>query len=56
MSLTGEEPEVAVEPLWWPPAKLSARRLSPFLAGRALEQPITESAIPVELELGDRYG
>jgi sulfide:quinone oxidoreductase len=55
MSLTGEEPEVAIEPLWWPPAKISARRLSPFLAGRALERPLTETAIPVELELGDQY-
>jgi sulfide:quinone oxidoreductase len=55
MSLTGGESEVAVEPLWWPPTKISARRLSPFLAGRALERPLTAMAIPVEVELGDQY-
>jgi sulfide:quinone oxidoreductase len=50
------ETDVAVEPLWWPPAKIAARRLSPFLAGHALERPRTEMQIPVELELGGRYG
>jgi sulfide:quinone oxidoreductase len=56
-SLTGNGAEgtTSVEPLWWPPAKIAARRLAPFLAGRAL-QPPAAGAIPVELDFGDRLG
>jgi hypothetical protein len=31
--------EVAQEPLWWPPAKVHARRLSPVLAGLLADAP-----------------
>jgi sulfide:quinone oxidoreductase len=30
-----EHTAVAAEPLWWPPTKIAARHLSPYLAGRA---------------------
>jgi sulfide:quinone oxidoreductase len=46
---------VAVEPLWWPPAKIAARRLSPFLASLAMH-PSVANAIPVELEVGGPSG
>lgn len=31
--------EVAEEPLWWPPAKVVAHHLAPYLAERALREP-----------------
>jgi sulfide:quinone oxidoreductase len=56
LTARGVTTEIALDPLWWPPTKIAARRLSPFLAGQALEQPITKAAIPVELELDDQMG
>jgi sulfide:quinone oxidoreductase len=71
MLLTGEQPQyleadvgegprasaAASTPLWWPPAKVAGRHLSPFLADRLGEQPPADSpppawaadAVPVEL-------
>jgi sulfide:quinone oxidoreductase len=46
------ESEVGVEPLWWPPTKIAARHLSPYLAGRTLEPSQHDAPIPVELDLG----
>jgi sulfide:quinone oxidoreductase len=46
------EPEVDVEPLWWPPTKIAARHLSPYLAGRTLEPSEDDAPIPVELDFG----
>jgi sulfide:quinone oxidoreductase len=66
--LTGEEPRylrrdvgatsssVAVEPLWWPPAKVAGEHLAPFLRARDTE-PEAEAAAPagieVEIDLGE---
>jgi sulfide:quinone oxidoreductase len=49
---------VAVEPLWWPPAKIVGRHLAPFLASRLgleTDPPARPagSVIRVERELGD---
>jgi sulfide:quinone oxidoreductase len=66
--LTGAEPRylrrdagkglpgvVAVDPLWWPPAKIVGKRLAPFLAERSgtAEAPVgdTSVGIPVEVHL-----
>jgi sulfide:quinone oxidoreductase len=46
----GTGTDVAVTPLWWPPAKITARRLGPFLAGHAI-QPTPPDAIPIERDL-----
>jgi sulfide:quinone oxidoreductase len=52
----GTTPGLDVEPLWWPPAKIVGRYLTPFLAARlGLAEtpvgPLHEGAIPIELEL-----
>ena len=47
---------VSVEPLWWPPAKIAARRLGPFLAGAGRGATSGAEAIPVELDFDDRLG
>lgn len=57
----GTRPSVDVEPLWWPPAKIVGRYLTPFLAAKAgLGEtpvgPLREGAIPVEVELDPRGG
>jgi sulfide:quinone oxidoreductase len=44
------EPEVSVDPLWWPPTKIAARHLSPYLAGRTLKPSQDHAPIPVELD------
>jgi sulfide:quinone oxidoreductase len=66
--LTGAEPRylrrdagkglagvAAVEPLWWPPAKIVGRRLAPFLAARSGAGDVPEAddsaGIPVEVHL-----
>jgi sulfide:quinone oxidoreductase len=66
--LTGAEPRylrrdaakglpgvAAVEPLWWPPAKIVGRRLAPFLAARTgageVPQADESAGIPVEVHL-----
>ena len=55
--LTGREPPNALsEPLWWPPAKIVGRHLTPFLAGLAgtpptAGEPDAAPGIPVEVEL-----
>jgi sulfide:quinone oxidoreductase len=56
----GTRPSLDVEPLWWPPAKIVGRYLTPFLAAKAgLGEtpvgPLREGAIPVEVEL-DPHG
>jgi sulfide:quinone oxidoreductase len=55
----GIRPGLDVEPLWWPPAKIVGRYLTPFLAAKAgLGEtpvgPLREGAIPVEVELDPR--
>ena len=52
----GTRPRLDVEPLWWPPAKIVGRYLTPCLAAKAgLGEtpvgPLREGAIPVEVEL-----
>ena len=47
------------EPLWWPPAKVVGRYLSPFLAGLAgggdpTAIPAEQGAVEIEVELTDR--
>lgn len=32
--------EIADEPLWWPPAKIAAHHLAPYLAERLLREPV----------------
>lgn len=47
------------DPLWWPPAKLSCKYLSPFLAGRADYKALSgppPHGIPVEINLAARIG
>jgi sulfide:quinone oxidoreductase len=55
----GTRPTLDVEPLWWPPAKIVGRYLTPFLAaksglGETPAGPLREGAIPVEVELDPR--
>jgi sulfide:quinone oxidoreductase len=55
----GTKPSLDVQPLWWPPAKIVGRYLTPFLAAKAgLGEtpvgPVREGAIPVEVELNPR--
>ena len=52
---TGAHSVVDTEPLWWPPAKIVGRYLTPFLAaklelGETVVGPLREGAIPVEVE------
>jgi sulfide:quinone oxidoreductase len=58
---TGTRSIVDTEPLWWPPAKIVGRYLSPFLAarlglGEAVGGPLREGAVPVEVELDPKSG
>jgi sulfide:quinone oxidoreductase len=58
---TGTHSLVDTEPLWWPPAKIVGRYLSPFLAARlglgdAVGGPLREGAVPVEVELDPKSG
>jgi sulfide:quinone oxidoreductase len=53
---TGAHSVVDTEPLWWPPAKIVGRYLTPFLAGKlglaeTVVGPLHEDAIPIEVEL-----
>jgi sulfide:quinone oxidoreductase len=53
---TGAHSIVDTEPLWWPPAKIVGRYLTPFLAAKlglaeTVVGPIREGAIPIEVEL-----
>jgi sulfide:quinone oxidoreductase len=55
----GTRPGLDIEPLWWPPAKIVGRHLTPFLAaklglGETVVGPIREGAIPIEVELDSR--
>jgi sulfide:quinone oxidoreductase len=58
----GVQAEVSLEPLWWPPTKIAAPRLGPFLAGRATpplaveeeDEAMPAAAVPVEVVLDDR--
>jgi len=50
----GEEHDgetVAVEPLWWPPAKIAARELAPYLADR-MSAPTAGSSAPTSSRKG----
>jgi sulfide:quinone oxidoreductase len=52
---TGAYSVVDTEPLWWPPAKIVGRYLTPFLAaklelGETVVGPLREGAIPIEVE------
>ena len=53
---TGAHSVVDTEPLWWPPAKIVGRYLTPFLAaelglGETVVGPLHQGAIPIEVEL-----
>jgi sulfide:quinone oxidoreductase len=53
---TGAHSVVDTEPLWWPPAKIVGRYLTPFLAAKlglaeTVVGPLREGAIPIEVEL-----
>jgi sulfide:quinone oxidoreductase len=55
----GTKPGIDIEPLWWPPAKIVGRYLTPFLAaklglGETVVGPLRENTIPIELELDPR--
>jgi sulfide:quinone oxidoreductase len=55
----GTRPGLDIEPLWWPPAKIVGRYLTPFLAAKfGLAEtpvgPLHEGAIPIEIELDPR--
>ena len=52
---TGAHSMVDTEPLWWPPAKIGGRYLTPFLAAKlglaeTAVGPLREGAIPIEVE------
>jgi sulfide:quinone oxidoreductase len=52
---TGAHSVVDTEPLWWPPAKIVGRYLTPFLAAKlglaeTVVGPLREGAIPIEVE------
>jgi sulfide:quinone oxidoreductase len=52
---TGAHSIVDTEPLWWPPAKIVGRYLTPFLAAKlglaeTAVGPLREGAIPIEVE------
>jgi sulfide:quinone oxidoreductase len=52
----GTRPGLDTEPLWWPPAKIVGRYLTPFLAAKlglaeTVVGPVHEGAIPIEVEL-----
>jgi sulfide:quinone oxidoreductase len=58
---TGTHSVVDTEPLWWPPAKIVGRYLTPFLAAQlGLAEspvgPVREGAIPIEVELEPTSG
>jgi sulfide:quinone oxidoreductase len=58
---TGTHSVVDTEPLWWPPAKIVGRYLSPFLAAKlglaeAAGGPLREGAVPIEVELDPTSG
>ncbi len=53
---SGAHSVVDTEPLWWPPAKIVGRYLTPFLAAKlglaeTVVGPLHEGAIPIEVEL-----
>jgi sulfide:quinone oxidoreductase len=53
---TGAHSVVDTDPLWWPPAKIVGRYLTPFLAAtlglaETVVGPLHEGALPVEVEL-----
>src|SRR6266571_1275745 len=53
---TGARSIVDTEPLWWPPAKIVGRYLTPFLAAKlglaeTVVGPLREGAVPIEVEL-----
>jgi len=55
----GTRPGLDIEPLWWPPAKIVGRYLTPFLAEKlglaeTVVGPLHEGAIPIEVELDPR--
>lgn len=54
---TGAESDRSAEMLWWPPAKLAARFLTPYATGEPGAQlrdlPVPEGAVPVEVALDE---
>jgi sulfide:quinone oxidoreductase len=55
----GTRPGLDIEALWWPPAKIVGRYLTPFLAAKlglaeTVVGPLHEGAIPIEVELDPR--
>ena len=52
---TGAHSIADTEPIWWPPAKIVGRYLTPFLAAKlglaeTAVGPLREGAIPIEVE------
>jgi sulfide:quinone oxidoreductase len=52
---TGAHSVVDTEPLWWPPAKIVGRYLTPFLAAKlglaeTVVGPVRDGAMPIEVE------
>jgi sulfide:quinone oxidoreductase len=41
----------STRPLWWPPAKIAGRYLSPYLSGQVSQPPTPPSAIAIDLEI-----
>jgi sulfide:quinone oxidoreductase len=59
--VTGARSVVDTEPLWWPPAKIVGRYLTPFLAAKlglteTVVGPVQEGGIPIEVELEPTSG
>ena len=55
----GTRPSLDIEPLWWPPAKIVGRYLTPFLSAElglaeTVVGPLHEGGIPIEVELDPR--
>jgi sulfide:quinone oxidoreductase len=47
---SGEQGVSSESPLWWPPAKIAARHLAPYLSGQVTGEPTPPRGVPVELD------
>ena len=46
----GDQGVSSESPLWWPPAKIAARHLAPYLSGQVTGEPTPPRGVPVELD------
>ena len=53
-AIDGNEGAASTRPLWWPPAKIAGRYLSPYLAGQVLSPLSMPGGVPIELEIDPR--